>query len=88
MYYYESVITGAVFITNGHHKSENMPDAVYLFKQKLVTSVKLIDLIDVLRVLSIIKGVCRIFGVLLTIFEEWGVGRMQQLGWSSKLTLT
>ena len=70
MYYYESVITGAVFITNGHHKFENMPDAVYLFKQKLVTSVKLIDLIDVLRVLSIIKGVCRIFGVLLTIFEE------------------
>ena len=70
MYYYESVITGAVFITNGHHKSENMPDAVYLFKQKLVTSVKLIDLVDVLRVLSIIKGVCRIFGVLLTIFEE------------------
>ena len=70
MYYYESVITGAVFITHGHHKSENMPDAVYLFKQKLVTSVKLIDLIDVLRVLSIIKGVCRIFGVLLTIFEE------------------
>ena len=70
MYYYESVITGAVFITNGHHKSENMPDAVNLFKQKLVTSVKLMDLIDVLRVLSIIKGVCRIFGVLLTIFEE------------------
>lgn len=69
MYYYESVITGAVFITNGHHKSENMPDAVNLFKQKLVTSVKLMDLIDVLRVLSIIKGVCRIFGVLLTIFE-------------------
>ena len=69
MYYYESVITGVVFITNGHHKSENMPDAVNLFKQKLVTSVKLMDLIDVLRVLSIIKGVCRIFGVLLTIFE-------------------
>ena len=69
MYYYESVITGAVFIKNGHHKSENMPDAVNLFKQKLVTSVKLMDLIDVLRVLSIIKGVYRIFGVLLTIFE-------------------
>ena len=69
MYYYQSVITGAVFITNGHHKSENMPDEVNLFKQKLVTSVKLMDLIDVLRVLSIIKGVCRIFGVLLTIFE-------------------
>ena len=28
MNYYESIITGAVFITNCHHKSDNMSDVL------------------------------------------------------------
>ena len=59
MYFYISIITGAV--TTPSLNQRTCLTYFYLFKQKFVTSLKLTDLIDTLQLLIRIKDDYRIF---------------------------